>query len=84
MSCKRCQLFVLPTLEEQDDLKNLWQDGESAVSGGAPGAAEDAVEPMSTSREDEDWELKDAIGSDRRSESDLRGVHPICKKVVVL
>lgn len=52
------------TLKEQDDLTNLRQDVESAVSEGALGAVDDAVEPVPTPGDHDNWKVKGAISLD--------------------
>lgn len=58
---KQCRFFALPTLEEQDKVTNPRRYSEGAFSGGAPGLVEDAVEPVSISNEDNNWELKGVV-----------------------
>lgn len=54
--------FVLPTLEEHDDLTNSCQDVEGIVCGGAHDAVDDTAKPMSIAEKNEDWKLVGAIG----------------------
>lgn len=54
-------VFVLPTLEERDNLTIPRHGVESAARGGAPGTVDAAAGSWSTSGEDEDWDLEGAV-----------------------
>lgn len=71
-SRRSMSLFSFSNRGGENEVANPLQDAGVAVSGGAPGAFKDLAEPMRIPKEDDDWDLKGAVGLDEAEQSGVK------------